>query len=162
MELAQLTFLKEKIDAAKIGSSELSKFMFIALGGIIKIEPTSKQGGQDIELPYWPNESDPCMGVEFTTNLSDLDNFMIKNEIEYELLRVGDGYEAEISEPLKWTMAIPVYEPNLIKRDYISAPTAPLALCRALLRSEYVVKNIRDLRPPFRAPEYSKVLSRKP
>lgn len=79
-----LTLLSQLL-TAEAGGPYLSTLVFLALGGVIRTEPISKQGGELVEFPYWPGEADPCASIAFTTNLSDIGHFFIRKGWRWQL-----------------------------------------------------------------------------
>lgn len=112
--------LIRELEASKFGSCELSKRVFLALGGELRREPISKQSAElGPELPYWPGEKEPLMGLALTTNIGDTIREVERRGFRWGIARGGtDQYCAAVGSVFYyWGSA--------------AAPT----LCAALLRA---------------------------
>lgn len=57
-----------RLEGLPHGETAASRAVFMALGGLFRVESASKQGGAELTLPFWPGEKHPCCGISFSTN----------------------------------------------------------------------------------------------
>lgn len=112
-----MSALAETLEKAEAGGPELSRAVFLALGGEMREGPTSKQGGEIRARPYWPGQSDPCyFEVHFTTNLNAVAHYLLRRNMWWGVSQ-SDGRAHAFVEGSNGEGATPA-----------------LALCAALVR----------------------------
>lgn len=153
-------YLVKLVENAEKGNQLISSYMFFALGGEVRSEPISKQGGEIKKFPFWPGEKDPCTGIAFSTNVQDWINYLNNQKIQWTFIHseYPFWYQALIDSSFKYATFLTVSQKLLMKNGFFEAKTLPLAICSAMLRSEHVVKNVCDVGPSLWAPEDSRVL----
>jgi hypothetical protein len=109
--------LANRIELLPHGETAASRAIFCALGGELRMEPISKQGGEAVAMPYWPGERDPCVGISFSTSELHLMRVLERRRLVHYLW---------FSPDRGWTARVVGCEGM--------AATAALSLCAALLR----------------------------
>jgi hypothetical protein len=139
MSPASLRDLAAGLERATAGTVALSKAMFLALGGELRQEPVSNQGGAMVTLPYWRGEKYPCCGISFTTNLAHIVGNLRQRGLWFRVNarcdrgELQDTFEAGVEDV---TMACTY--------GHGSGATPELALCAALLRHMAAVAAVAD------------------
>ena len=106
-----------ELAAASAGSYVLSRQTFVILGGEIREESTSRQGGVTQVLYFWPGAKDPCLDWQLTTSLNDIVHYVDRNSDDWTLVRLESGR----------------YAATIHARRMFVAATPALAMCGALV-----------------------------
>jgi hypothetical protein len=135
---------------AEKGSPKLNRMVFVALGGEIRREPTSKQGGDLVSTPYWPDQKDPPMGLAFTTSLEDIVAEVERRGHEWSI----DSFRREDGSTVYcgFVCGTPTNTPTNVCLD---APSAALSLCIALIKTEGLTQFPLDQQKKEGSPELS-------
>lgn len=118
--MAEVSDLIQALETAPAGSRELSRRVFLALGGEFRTSPASNQGGSEVTLPYWPGEKHAAMGISFTTNLNDVAHWLSRSGLYWAIEVAPDQVSGCVGLATSWVSG--------------EAATPCLALCAALLR----------------------------